>query len=105
MQINPTTFCTYGNKKRWTQTFPYCNYGNKDRLLVQQASKLQNSEISSFVKELLFLFITTSWEKIQINPTTYFTYGNKKKRTHPDTYYTCDNTKKRIAIEFLLLLI
>jgi len=33
----------------------YCNYGSKDRLIVQQANKLQNVEISSFVKELLLL--------------------------------------------------
>jgi len=37
----------------------YCNYGNKDRLIVQQASKLQNVEIPSFVKELL-LFSSSS---------------------------------------------
>jgi hypothetical protein len=31
MQINPTTYCTYGNKKKQTQTFPYCNYGSKKK--------------------------------------------------------------------------
>ncbi len=49
-QINSTTYCTYGRKKKWTQTFPYCNYGNKDRVFVQQASMLQNVKISAFVK-------------------------------------------------------
>jgi len=42
-------------------------------------NKLQNAKISLFVKELLFIFITTPWEKTQINPTTYYIYGNKKK--------------------------
>ncbi len=31
MKINPTTYYTYGNKKKWTQTFPYYNYGNKKK--------------------------------------------------------------------------
>jgi hypothetical protein len=82
-QINLTAYYTYGSKKKWAQTFIYCNYGNKDRLLVQQANKPYNVEISTFVNELLLLFITASWEKTQINPTTYYTYANKKK-TNPN---------------------
>jgi hypothetical protein len=29
MQINLITYRIYGNKKKWTQTFPYCNHSNK----------------------------------------------------------------------------
>jgi hypothetical protein len=47
------------------------------------ASKLQNIEISSFVKELLLLFITTPQDKMQINPTNYYIYGSKKKTNPP----------------------
>ncbi len=65
-----------------------------DMLLVQQISKLQNSKISSFVKELLLLFITASWEKTQINPTTYSTYGNKKKRTQTFLYSNYGSKRK-----------
>ncbi len=61
-----------------------CSCKPLDRLLVQQASKLKNTKISSFVKELLLLFIIALWEKTQINPTTYYTYGRKKKTTHLD---------------------
>jgi hypothetical protein len=32
MQINPTTYCIYGNKEKQTQTFPYCNYGSKKKM-------------------------------------------------------------------------
>jgi hypothetical protein len=45
----------------------------------KQASKLKNIKISSFVKELLFLFIIAPWKKTQINPTAYCIYSNKKK--------------------------
>jgi len=31
MKINPTTYCTYGSKKKWAQTFLYCNYGSKKK--------------------------------------------------------------------------
>jgi len=73
-------------------------YKPLDKLLVQQASKFQNVEISSFVKELLFLFITASWEKTQINLTTYYTYGNKKKWTQTFPYCNYGN-KDRLLIQ------
>jgi hypothetical protein len=40
-----------------------CSCKPLDRLLVQQVSKLKNVKISSFVKDLLFLLITTPWKK------------------------------------------
>jgi hypothetical protein len=30
-QINPTIYCTYGSKKKQTQTFPYYYYANKKK--------------------------------------------------------------------------
>ncbi len=104
MQINPTTYYTYGSKKKWTQTFLYCNYGNKDMLLIQQTSKFQNAEISSFLKGLLLLFITALWKKTQISPTTYYTYGNKKKQTQTFPYCNFGNKKKQTHPDHLLYL-
>jgi hypothetical protein len=63
-----------------------------DMLFVQWTSLLQNTEISSFVKELLLLFIITLWEKTQINPTIYCTYGGKKKWTQ--TFPNCNYGSK-----------
>jgi hypothetical protein len=65
-----------------------------DRLLVQQTSLIHNIKISSFVKELLLLFITTLWEKTQINSTTYYTYGSKKKWTQNFLYCNYGNKDK-----------
>jgi hypothetical protein len=61
-----------------------------DKMLVQQANKLKNTKISSFVKELLLLFITTP----QINPTTYCIYGNKEKKK-PQTFPYCNYGYKK----------
>jgi hypothetical protein len=68
---------------------------------------------------LLLFFITALCEKTQINPTTYYTYGNKKKQTQTFPYYnygqqekneltsttysTYDNTKKRITIKTFIV--
>jgi hypothetical protein len=50
------------------------------------------------------LFITASWEKMQIKPTTYYTYGSKKKRTQTFPYCNYGNKKKRTHPHHLLYL-
>jgi hypothetical protein len=49
---------TLKNRQQFQMNLLQCSYKPLDMLLVQQASKLKNVEISSFVKDLLLLFIT-----------------------------------------------
>jgi hypothetical protein len=65
---------------------------------------LKNTEISSFVKDLLFLFIIALWEKMQINPTTYYTYGSRKKKPKPSIIVIMAIRKKWAHPDHLLYL-